>query len=121
MRRMKLAEFAFEPKPLSGMAQNAPPPAGSSAENPPTGCVASGAGAGAVFGTPGHGAGQVASAGRIARPCSTGSPDSWAAADGAAARPRAMAASAVAAGDPSFIERTFRAEGTRRTLPAARG
>jgi hypothetical protein len=66
-------EFALLPKPLSGIAQNRPLPASSSAEKPPIGWVEPGAGAGSVFGTPGNGAGQVASAGRIARASSVGS------------------------------------------------
>jgi hypothetical protein len=42
-RRANERELAFEPKPLSGIAEKSPSPASSSAEKPPTGCVAFGA------------------------------------------------------------------------------
>ena len=64
---MNERELALLPNPLSGIAQKSPLPASSSAEKPPTGWVAPGAGAGSVLITPANGAGNVASAGRIAR------------------------------------------------------
>ena len=66
-RRMNERELALLPNPLSGIAQKSPLPASSSAEKPPTGWVAPGAGAGSVLITPANGAGKAASAGRIAR------------------------------------------------------
>src|SRR4051812_23022657 len=68
-----------------------------SAEKPPTGWVAPGAGAGAVLMTPANGAGAVASAGRIARPrrLGVGGAQGWAPAAGAAASAAAAMARTV--------------------------
>jgi len=85
--------LALLPNPLSGIAQNVlRPAASSSAEKPPTGCVAPAAAMGSTFGAPGNGAGAVASAGRIARASSVGT--SRASADGAA-RTAQMSASST--------------------------
>src|SRR4051812_732781 len=71
-----------------------------SAENPPTGCVAAGAGAGSVLTSPGKGAGDVASAGRIARPIRLGAGGVVAApaADGGAATAAAVSARSAGRG-----------------------
>src|SRR3954462_8393903 len=73
MRSRKECELRLLPKPLSGIARYEPSGPFTSAEKPPTGWTESGAGAGSVFGAAGKGAGQVASAGRIARAFSFGS------------------------------------------------